>query len=1306
MASKRIYEFEEGSQEMKSLLGGKGAGLAEMTKIGLPVPYGFTITTEVCNEYYKFGGKFPPGLEDEILEHLKKLEKKTKKIFGSSENPLLVSVRSGAPVSMPGMMDTILNLGLNDLTVEGLSELTKDKRFAYDSYRRFITMFSNVVMGIEHKNFEEILEEIKERLGVKSDAEIPYEGLKEVVDKFKELYKKETGEDFPQDPYKQLMMAIEAVFKSWNNKRAIEYRRIYKIPEDLGTAVNIQMMVFGNAGYDSGTGVGFTRDPATGENKLYGEYLLNAQGEDVVAGIRTPKPIEELKNDIPSAYEELLRIKDILEKHYRDIQDFEFTIEKGKLFMLQTRTGQRTPIAAVKIAVDMFEEGVISKEEAVMRVNPYQVELLLHPMIDPKANVKVIAKGLPASPGAAYGKVVFDTDEAALRGNNGDEILLVRPETTPEDIHGMVAAKGILTARGGMTCIDGETILLTDKGFLKAKEIYEGIREGEFYKILSLNSSSLEIEWKDIIAAGRRISKTVRVSISQSGRSNRGIIEITPDHKIYTLEDRELKKIPLDRIFEEKRFVFTTEKIPSPDLEVENENLAYIAGVIFTDGYINLKRTKGSVTFTQKFEGKEEFISEVDRYFSGIFNERFNILREKTSSNVINGKTVSGSAVDLICTKRKPAEILNDIYNNLTKWVLSLDETSTLNFLAGVIDGDGTFAGNRFQIFVSKKNLLEGIVVSCLKLGISPTVTKNRNIFNVIIREKIDEISPYLKRVKVKSNKRYYGTKFFGAKELFSDIINKVNYKGRIKQMIKRNLLIDSEKIKRDILPIVNKDSVKKDLEKLIKSPLRMLRVKKIKDLDETFVYNFEVDSINEMDKNFVIFAKNYTPLIVSNSHAAVVARGMGKPCVVGCEEIKIDMNGEFFVSPDGTKISKDEYITIDGGTGRVILGKAPLIEPEISGNLEKLLKFADEIRKLGVRANANTPEDAKKAKKFGAEGIGLLRIERMFLDPERLPIVQDMIMAKTKEEREIHLKKIVPMIQKDFEEMIEVMDNLPVTIRLLDPPLHEFLPQRDRIEEEIKSLKENNGNIEEIKKRERILRRIKELYEHNPMIGWRGCRVGIVYPEIYEAMIEAIIMAGINLKRKGFNPVIEIMHPLVAHENELKILKDMTLKVAQEVMKREGVEIKYLIGTMIEVPRAALCADKIAKYAEFFSFGTNDLTQTTYAFSRDDVEASFLPFYIDKKILPENPFMVLDIEGVGKLVEIGTKLGKESNPQLEVGICGEHGGEPASVKFFHKAGLDYVSCSPFRIPIARLSAAQAVVEEKFAKKEAYSDSR
>ncbi|MGB9749327.1 MAG: pyruvate, phosphate dikinase [Caldisericia bacterium] len=892
MASKRIYEFEEGSKEMKSLLGGKGAGLAEMTKIGLPVPYGFTITTEVCNEYYKVGGKFPPGLEDEILGYLKKLETKTKKIFGSKENPLLVSVRSGAPVSMPGMMDTILNLGLNDETVEGLSELTKDKRFAYDSYRRFITMFSNVVMSIKHEYFEEILDEIKNRFNVKSDAEIPYEGLKKIVYEYKKLYEREVHEKFPQDPYKQLMMAIEAVFKSWNNKRAIEYRRIYKIPETLGTAVNIQMMVFGNAGFDSGTGVGFTRDPATGENKLYGEYLLNAQGEDVVAGIRTPKPIIELKNDIPSAYNELLKIKDILEKHYRDIQDFEFTIEKGKLFMLQTRTGQRTPVAAVKIAVDMVEEGVITKEEAVMRVDPHQIELLLHPMIDSKANIKVIAKGLPASPGAAFGKVVFDTDEAALRGNNGEEILLVRPETTPEDIHGMVAAKGILTARGGMT------------------------------------------------------------------------------------------------------------------------------------------------------------------------------------------------------------------------------------------------------------------------------------------------------------------------------------------------------------------------------------------------------------------------------SHAAVVARGMGKPCVVGCEEIKIDMNGQFFVSPDGTKVTKDEYITIDGGTGRVILGKAPLIEPEIGGNLEKLLKYADEIRKLGVRANANTPEDAKKAKKFGAEGIGLLRIERMFLDPERLPIVQDMIMSKTKEEREVHLKKIVHMIQKDFEEMLEVMNNLPVTIRLLDPPLHEFLPQRERVEEEIKSLKESNGDVEEIKKRERILKRIKELYEHNPMIGWRGCRVGIVYPEIYEAMIEAIIMAGINLKRKGLNPVVEIMHPLVAHENELKILKDMTDKVAKEVMEREGVEIHYLVGTMIEVPRAAVCADKIAKYAEFFSFGTNDLTQTTYAFSRDDVEATFLPFYIDKKILPENPFMVLDIEGVGKLVELGTRLGKESNPKLEVGICGEHGGEPKSVKFFHKAGLDYVSCSPFRIPIARLSAAQAVVEEKFAKRETYSDTR
>ncbi len=888
---KRIYEFEEGSKEMRSLLGGKGAGLAEMTRIGLPVPSGFTITTEVCNEYYLEGGKLPEGLREEILEYLNRLEKKVNKKFGSKENPLLVSVRSGAPVSMPGMMDTILNLGLNDETVKGLEELTKDKRFAYDSYRRFISMFGNVVMGIKHEKFEEILEDVKKKYNVKYDSEIPPEGLSEIVNRYKELYKKETNEDFPQDPYTQLMMAVEAVFKSWNNKRAIEYRRIYKIPETLGTAVNIQMMVFGNAGYDSGTGVGFTRDPSTGENKLYGEYLLNAQGEDVVAGIRTPKPIDELKNDIPSAYEELLRVKDILEKHYRDIQDFEFTIEKGKLYMLQTRTGQRTPIAAVKIAVDMVNEGLITKEEAIMRVDPHQVELLLHPMIDPKANIKPIAKGLPASPGAAFGKVVFDTDEAALRGNNGEEIILVRPETTPEDIHGMVASKGILTARGGMT------------------------------------------------------------------------------------------------------------------------------------------------------------------------------------------------------------------------------------------------------------------------------------------------------------------------------------------------------------------------------------------------------------------------------SHAAVVARGMGKPCVVGCEEIKINMEEGFFVAPDGTKVSKDEYITIDGGTGRVILGKAPLIEPEIGGNLEKLLKYADEIRKLGVRANANTPEDAKKAKKFGAEGIGLLRIERMFLDPERLPIVQDMIMARTKEEREIHLRKITPMIQKDFEEMLEVMDNLPVTIRLLDPPLHEFLPQRERLEEEIRELKEK-GEIEDVKKRENILKRVKELYEHNPMIGWRGCRVGIVFPEIYESMIESIIMAGINLKRKGLNPIIEIMHPLISHENELKILRDLTENVAKKVMEREGVEIHYLIGTMVEVPRAAVCADKIAKYADFFSFGTNDLTQTTFAFSRDDVEATFLPFYIDKKILPENPFMVLDVDGVGKLVEIGTKLGKEANPKLEVGICGEHGGEPLSVKFFHKAGLDYVSCSPYRIPIARLSAAQAVIEERIVKATTYQDTR
>ncbi|RLD13064.1 MAG: pyruvate, phosphate dikinase, partial [Caldiserica bacterium] len=823
--AKRIYKFEEGSKELKNLLGGKGAGLAEMTRIGLPVPPGFTITTEVCIEYYKNGEKLPEGLDKEILDHMAWLEGKTGKKFGSRENPLLVSVRSGAPISMPGMMDTILNLGLNDETVEGLSALTNDERFAYDSYRRFIQMFSNVVIGIPHEKFEEALTRIKEKYNVKEDPEIPPQGLKELIKKFKDIYKKETGEDFPQDPYKQLFMAIEAVFKSWNNERAIVYRKINKIPDDLGTAVNIVTMVFGNMGNDSGTGVAFTRDPRTGEKHLYGEFLPNAQGEDVVAGIRTPHAINEyskqdanknlptMEEMMPNAYKELVNASLILEKHYRDMQDIEFTVEKGKLYLLQTRTGKRTAMAAVKIAVEMVDEGLISKEEAIMRVTPENIDTLLHPQIDPSVKKDVIAKGLAASPGAAVGRVVFDPDEAVELEKKGEKVLLVRPETTPDDIHGMNAAQGILTARGGMT------------------------------------------------------------------------------------------------------------------------------------------------------------------------------------------------------------------------------------------------------------------------------------------------------------------------------------------------------------------------------------------------------------------------------SHAAVVARAMGKPAVVGCEELFINMSEGYFIARD-KKVKKGEVVTIDGTTGEVYLGEVPLIMPSLSGNLQKILEWADEIRTLGVRANADTPEQAKKAREFGAEGIGLARTEHMFFGEERLPIMQEMIMARTEEERREALNKLLPMQRNDFVELFKAMEGFPVIIRLLDPPLHEFLPNREEIQQEInelklslksaESLRKMDELISKIKEREKLLSIINELHEFNPMLGFRGCRLGIVYPEIYEMQVKAIIEAAIEVTLENIEIYPEIMIPLIGHVNELKYLKDKLEETIKEEIEKAGVEIKYKFGTMIEIPRAALTADEIAMYADFFSFGTNDLTQMTFGYSRDDAQGKFLAKYVDMKIIKE----------------------------------------------------------------------------------------
>ncbi len=881
--------------EKKKILGGKGAGLAEMTRIGLPVPPGYTITTETCIKYFEEKG-FPEGLWDEVLEATRKLEEYTGKKFGSNENPLLVSVRSGAPISMPGMMDTILNLGLTEKSVEGLAKQTNNPRFAWDAYRRLIQMFGNVVLGIEHNEFEEELEKLKEKYNAKQDVDLNVDALKELVEKYYGVYKRH-GYEFPQDPYEQLKMAIKAVFDSWNNERAIVYRKINKIPDEMGTAVNVVMMVFGNMGDDSGTGVAFTRDPRTGEKHLYGEFLPNAQGEDVVAGIRTPHAINDyskqdanhdlptMEESMPEVYEQLKNVAELLEKHYKDMQDIEFTIEKGKLYLLQTRNGKRTAAAAVRIAVDMVNEGLITKEDAIMRVTPENVDTLLHPQIDPKAKKELIAKGLAASPGAAVGKVVFDPDKAVELAEKGEKVLLVRPETTPDDIHGMNAAQGVLTARGGMT------------------------------------------------------------------------------------------------------------------------------------------------------------------------------------------------------------------------------------------------------------------------------------------------------------------------------------------------------------------------------------------------------------------------------SHAAVVARAMGKPAVVGCEELSINMKEGYFVAR-GHRVNEGDIITIDGTTGEVYLGEVPLIPPSISGNLEKILKWADEIRVLGVRANADTPEQAAKAREFGAEGIGLARTEHMFFGEERLPIMQEMIMAQTKEERVKALNKLLGMQRSDFVEFFRTMEGYPVIIRLLDPPLHEFLPSREELTEEINelkmklkeanSLKEMDLLLSQLNEKKKILNVVNELHEFNPMLGFRGCRLGIIYPEIYEMQVRAIIQAAIQVKNEGKEIYPEIMIPLIGHVNELKILKEDLEKVAKEEMEKAGEEIKYMFGTMIEIPRAALTADEIAKYAEFFSFGTNDLTQMTFGYSRDDAQAKFLKKYVEMGILKDDPFKSLDWDGVGQLVKMGVEKGRKTNPELEAGICGEHGGDPKSIEFFHMVGLNYVSCSPYRVPIARLAAAQA----------------
>jgi len=872
MGDKYIYSFNEGSKEMRDLLGGKGANLAEMTKIGLPVPFGFTITTEGCNRYYKENQTISEDIIEGIYEKIEELENVTGKAFGSNENPLLVSVRSGSVISMPGMMDTILNLGLNDQSVEGLAKLTENRRFAMDSYRRFIQMFGDVVLEIPKSNFDKVFDAQKSKKGAKYDVDLTAEDLEEVIIEYKEIVKKHTGNDFPQEPKVQLVEAVKAVFRSWNNDRAILYRKLNGISDTLGTAVNVQSMVFGNMGNTSGTGVAFTRNPSDGTKKIFGEFLVNAQGEDVVAGIRTPLDIEKMAEAFPEAYNHFVKIAELLEKHYKDVQDMEFTVERNKLYMLQTRNGKRTAQAAVKIAVDMVEEGLIDRETAVTKIEPSQIDQLLHPMFEKEELKKAtnIASGLPASPGAACGKIYFTADEAVAANEASNQVLLVREETSPEDLAGMVVAQGILTARGGMT------------------------------------------------------------------------------------------------------------------------------------------------------------------------------------------------------------------------------------------------------------------------------------------------------------------------------------------------------------------------------------------------------------------------------SHAAVVARGMGKCCVAGCSDIHVNEETKTMTVAGKTYVEGD-YISIDGSTGKVYEGQIHTAHAEISDDFAKLMEWADEIRLLKVRANADNPRDAKQAIDFGAEGIGLCRTEHMFFDEERIPAIRRMILADSQEERIEALEVLKPYQQSDFKEMFKVMGDRPVTIRLLDPPLHEFLPNT---EEDIREVAEIMGVSYE-----KVAEKVAELHEQNPMLGHRGCRLAVTGPEIAVMQTEAIIGAAIEvIKEDGVEIVPEIMIPLVGTDAELKNVKDTVVKVADKLIEESGIEMDYLVGTMIEIPRAALTADEIAKEAEFFSFGTNDLTQMTYGFSRDDT-GKLIEEYVEKGILEEDPFQTLDIKGVGSLIRTATTLGRQARPKLKIGICGEHGGDPKTIAFCNEVGLNYVSCSPYRVPIARLAAAQAAIK-------------